>query len=628
NKITATKVFTYQNYQFENLSVQEVWTGQVLQENGHLTITFNIRQADLFSFAEGHSRTPEMFKADIKVVEEIDLRSSSIPKDFTRKEEHFSEKISGVNELGAAPLWSPLRTQSECYGKEGSTLIKLGKDLLALRVFDWFHDDPKVKSYENREEYKSKKQFIIFDPTDYQFYQNNPHLLRVVNKVPDAISLIEDIQRRNAYAPSLEDKMKYFENDMTKFHINQLGIVSYAQFDQNGNFIKYLLDGDAALWTGMYLGAEAMRYQLTREVQALDNVKKSLKGLMLLMDITEDPKNFGRSVMMDDGSIKANESFHQGRGVHQDRIWLSTGNNDMYKGLVHGFIWSYLVIPESDSEIRQQLLRHMALLPELNVAQSTGNKATAYGLKALATKSEDDKKEYIQNFKRDQLPAKLLNIEGSTHLGGIADWSGLNLGMVGTVSNVLLAKAIMKDFPSKHKWYKQNEEDNYQESMRSLVLQWKDIADTRRDFMTIAAHTFAVKAGFKLRDANEMNDGLNIDELEKKWDKSISNALWTLREIPLYRSKYDIQYDFSLRPDWSLSWWPRMPWKSITKRQSIEFHMQGAYAYPLFESLGLGSNMIWKDQLYGYQGGSNKTFKASGADYLYTYWMSKLGGLL
>lgn len=56
--------------------------------------------------------------------------------------------------------------------------------------------------------------------------------------------------------------------------------------------------------------------------------------------------------------------------------------------------------------------------------------------------------------------------------------------------------------------------------------------------------------------------------------------------------------------------------------------MQGAYAYPLFESTGIGSNFIWKDQPFSYKGGSQKINKDPPADYLYAYWMAKLAKII
>lgn len=623
-QITATKIVTYTNFSFENLPVQEVWTGKV--DSNREKILFKIKQADIFKSAEGFRRSLEMFQNDIRIEQTLSLNSKVMT--FHRKDELFQEKIKQIMDSAESPLWENLRRKKLSLGNENSAIINFTAKLIRLKVFKWFHSQPEVTSYAQREEYQSKKQYFIFDPTDYHFYQKNPRILRVVNKVPDRISLVEAIQRRNAYAPSLDDKKDHFEKVMKTNHINKLGQFSTAQFDQDGNFIRHAMVGDGALWTGMYLASQAMRYQVTGDEEALENVKKSLKGLMLLMDITGDEKTFARNTAFDDGTIELNDDYRLGAGIHKDKIWRAMGNNDMFKGLIHGFIWSYIIIPESELELRSELLKHMKQLTKLTIAERRSNTSPAFGLRALVTKSENDKKKFIKNFIFSDMGRAIVNIEGNTYIGGIADWSGINLTMVSTITNILIAKSILKDFPSKDHLFKKTEEDVYHRSLRSLVLQWKDMAMARRDLLTIATYSFAIKDGFDLAEADEFDDGLNAEEINKLWKESFSNCLWGLREIPINRSKYDISYDYSLKPEWSLSWWPKLPWKSVIKKETVEYHMQGAYAYPLFESTGIGSNFIWKDQPFSYKGGSQKINKDPPADYLYAYWMAKLAKII
>lgn len=198
----------------------------------------------------------------------------------------------------------------------------------------------------------------------------------------------------------------------------------------------------------------------------------------------------------------------------------------------------------------------MKQLTKLTIAERRSNTSPAFGLRALVTKSENDKKKFIKNFIFSDMGRAIVNIEGNTYIGGIADWSGINLTMVSTITNILIAKSILKDFPSKDHLFKKTEEDVYHRSLRSLVLQWKDMAMARRDLLTIATYSFAIKDGFDLAEADEFDDGLNAEEINKLWKESFSNCLWGLREIPINRSKYDISYDYSLKPEWSLSQGP------------------------------------------------------------------------
>ena len=239
------------------------------------------------------------------------------------------------------------------------------------------------------------------------------------------------------------------------------------------------------------------------------------------------------------------------------------------------------------------------------------------------TGSKDDLQVFYNAHDMEQLPGLIFDVEGSTHVGGIVDWSGVNLGMVSIISDLLIAKELIKKFPEEDRL-----KDAYSKMQRVLMLQWKDLRTTKRHFLTIAAHTFAINEGFSIQHANEWGDELTKLELKQEWKQAKEQALISLIEIPINRSSYDLTYDFSLKPDWSISWWPVLPWKSVKKRSEVTYHIQGAYSYPLFESFGMGSTFIWKDQAFVYRGGSQKSIKAPGTDYLYTYWMARLGGLL
>ena len=54
-----------------------------------------------------------------------------------------------------------------------------------------------------------------------------------------------------------------------------IGIVVDPVFDSPAGeqIVSYTHCGDAAIWTGHYLAAEAFRYNVTRSEEALDNVK-------------------------------------------------------------------------------------------------------------------------------------------------------------------------------------------------------------------------------------------------------------------------------------------------------------------------------------------------------------------
>lgn len=248
--LSATRITTYDSFKFENLTVQEVWTGQVTfdsKRNVYL-IRYQLRQADFLNSVDNLSRTAENFKNKTYVYQNIVVYGDSLTTGtISRDKEAFQETFTQQSPIGPQPLWKNERYRIESVDHESSTIFKIAGKLLDMRVFDWFHDQPVPRSYANRKEYRSKQQFMVYDPTDFKFYRANRDVLRVVNKTPDTISLVEDIQRRNAYAPTLAEKMNHFENDMKAYHLNEYGMYSGALFSADGQFQKFIMDGDSAL---------------------------------------------------------------------------------------------------------------------------------------------------------------------------------------------------------------------------------------------------------------------------------------------------------------------------------------------------------------------------------------------
>src|SRR5580698_6016094 len=54
----------------------------------------------------------------------------------------------------------------------------------------------------------------------------------------------------------------------------------------SGQIVDYTRCGDSAIWTGHYLAAEAFRYKVTGDPNALANAQSAITGLTLLTDVT------------------------------------------------------------------------------------------------------------------------------------------------------------------------------------------------------------------------------------------------------------------------------------------------------------------------------------------------------
>lgn len=607
------RVINYSTISFEGLRIQEVLTGIGVLQGQNLVIQYNLKRANYLIQSFGVKKNREDFHqmSTLRQMISWSTGQSYLSDDLGRS---FNETLNSKRSLGPQPLWVDQRQQWASQGDKIPSALKLLWKLKIEPVIKWYRNQPEVKAYEHRPEFQNKSQFFVFDPTDFDFYQKNKNIIRVVNSVIDDVTLTEAISRRNAYSPSLEEKAQHFDSQMKTRHINELGIFSKALVDAQGNQIGFGGDGDGALWTGIYVASQAMRYLATKDPVALENVKKSTRGLFLLIDVTGDPKEFARYVMMFDPNEKG-EVWRRGTGVHTDKMWIYGGNNDMFKGLIVGYTWAALVVPQSDVAFWNELRQFSTRVLGLNLLEEKKhNRPLAYGVAALVTKDSGIVNQFIASTKdTTQNLTDLLDADSGFYVGGIADWSGINLGMAGDTAAIAMTEELLKS-PSLS-GSQRGDLGTYLSKRRQVLMdQWDTYKSTRRDYLTLAAYAFANRAGVSAPDA-------------EMWRHNINTALWSLREIPMYRSRYDVYYDYSLKPDWVLSAWPRLPWKSVKDKQPIEYHMQGVYQYPLFEGFGYGSNYIWKDGTFLFKGASQSNVIEPGTDYLFSYWMARWSGL-
>lgn len=603
----VVRMVTYINYFFDGLKVQEVWTGKAVATNDSLTISYDIRQGDFITKLGSTKRDPSDFGAPIQVLSRYVVTPNGLATHYAdKKVSNYNEWITTRRNLEAAPLWVNQRQTISAQGPKIPLVVRG-----VIKAFKWdigYDKDPLVKSYKNRPEFKNENPYIIFDPTDFQFYRNNKDVIRVTNKIVDDISITEAAVKRNAYAPTLEEKAHSFDKNARDFHINEAGMVAHAVLDENGRLIQYSFDGDAALWTGMYLGSQAMRYLKTKDSEALDNVKRSLKGLMTLMEITGDSKQFARTLALYNPAQPVPEKWHRGSGKFQHLIWLEGGNNDMVKGLTHGFLWAGMVLPQTETELWKSLQANVQKLINLQVVQDkTQNKPAALGLAAWLNKDENAKEEYISYYKKLKTKVTGYSFDTTFYWHGSADWSGINLGLVGDITDITLADLLGQS--------------KIRDQLRERLMDaWVTYAPAQRHLQTMVAYGFAYKHGTR-------GGNFRSESSEAKFNASLSQAAWGLREIPYPRPNLDVTIDHSLRPDWCMSPIPRLFWKSLKKPEPpVSYFYQGLYNYPVFELQAFTSNFVWKDGAFLYQGSHSKGVENSGVDYLYAYWLARYVG--
>ena len=111
---------------------------------------------------------------------------------------------------------------------------------------------------------------------------------------------------------------------------------------KSDRIVSYSRAGDSAIWTGHYLAAESYRYKVTRDAAALSNVKRTLEGIRLLVDVTGTDL-LARAAMPADSPFaeavareEAQHGIHSGKlGGKEDR-WVGGTSRDQYCGVFFG----------------------------------------------------------------------------------------------------------------------------------------------------------------------------------------------------------------------------------------------------------------------------------------------------
>jgi hypothetical protein len=272
-------------------------------------------------------------------------------------------------------------------------------------------------------------------------------------------------------------------------------------------------------------------------------------------------------------------------------------------------MWASLVIPESDVEMWSHLKdKSRRLLGLRTFDEKTQNQAPTYGLVALINKDKHarDKYENIYNKFKWKVPG--YSFDTTFYWHGSADWSGINLGLVGDITDIMVADRLG--------------ETKIRDRLRERLMDsWVTYSPSQRHLLTMVAYGFAYSHGTRGGDFNNQSS-------EIRFMAALSQSLWGLKEIPYPRPNLDVSINHSLRPEWCISPIPRLFWKALKKPEPpTEYFYQGLYNYPVFEHQAFTSNFIWKDTAFGFKDDHGRGSENAGVDYLYAYWLAKYAGI-
>ncbi len=155
--------------------------------------------------------------------------------------------------------------------------------------------------------------------------------------------------------------------------------------------VGYTRCGDAALFTGLYMAAEAFRARARADAGALQNVRTALAGLNLIVDITGQDLLARCAVPVDSsfaaGIVKEESPNGVYRATLNVRSWYFIGNTsrDQYAGVFFGLGATYDLIADTGirnniSALTTRLLKRL-LQYSWNVVMPDGSVSTTFLLR-------------------------------------------------------------------------------------------------------------------------------------------------------------------------------------------------------------------------------------------------------
>lgn len=155
------------------------------------------------------------------------------------------------------------------------------------------------------------------------------------------------------YDNTLHQRAQDYTDWLIQWHSTGLGGVSDVLFTDAGRTELERLwgSGDSTDWTCMYLVSQAMRYEITGEQEAIDEVERIAQYLHVVKEITGDPGYLARYAGPDTPPWNTEyqggaDFFHLGQGAWDGYFWLGHESRDKYMHWFWAMTWAYRVIDD------------------------------------------------------------------------------------------------------------------------------------------------------------------------------------------------------------------------------------------------------------------------------------------
>jgi hypothetical protein len=128
----------------------------------------------------------------------------------------------------------------------------------------------------------------------------------------------------------------------------------FAAPDSDDQITGYTRCGDSAIWTGHYLAAEAYRYKVTHDPDALANAQRALDGIRVLIDVTgidllarcvvPVASDFASGIAQEEAS----NGVYFGSAWGTPFLWIGNTSRDQYLGVFFGLATAYDMIDDAN----------------------------------------------------------------------------------------------------------------------------------------------------------------------------------------------------------------------------------------------------------------------------------------
>jgi hypothetical protein len=143
-------------------------------------------------------------------------------------------------------------------------------------------------------------------------------------------------------AQRLAEKAAWHEDRIGRRHVTAEGLFAYqAATREADDAVTPTAYPDMAIWTGLYLAAESLRYRVTGDEDAVRRMDRVIGGLSLLHQVTQTPGFLARAVQRVTDIPDPRTGWTAGSDPFRDYQWLGDTSVDQVLGVVYGYGWAF-----------------------------------------------------------------------------------------------------------------------------------------------------------------------------------------------------------------------------------------------------------------------------------------------